>query len=699
MAPDDGTEWLLQLLTEIQLEQFYSRIRDELHVTRPGHFDYVKPSDLERIGMGRPGQRRLEDALKRRRPQGQRPMSWVYKMFTGGRSPEQEDAPHPAPPAAAPSVPRVDAEASLKCLISEWDLRLRERLGDGCFGVVHRAEWTAPGGGIIPVAVKTLRSDVSADPGALIDFLNEVNAMCCLHHPNLIRLHGVVLTQPLKMVTELAPLGSLYDRLRPPFPLHRLWSYASQVANGMAYLEAKLFVHRDLAARNILLASEEQAKIGDFGLMRPLSSKSDRYIMSAHRRIPFAWCAPESLRMGVFTSASDVWMFGITLWEMFSYCEEPWMGLSGRQIMLKIDREGGRLERPADCPRAIYALALKCWAHNPEERPHFREIVNLLQELRPKEVKALQELNEPGWLRLEANDAITVIEGSPDSSTWRGQNKRTLKVGIFPSSIVAAAEETAPPGGAPRISLPIRSSFVHLGHGDIDPERAWGSPERMEEKKGKPRSGNASPQNPTKGQQLLQLARLSKSLESISDFSILRAKSKFPPCKAERPGANAQRRFSDLPPPMPPPPPPEPHRLPKLPPRVPNPALPTWALPKSEAPGTREKEAARTQRPPPVKGVLALPPAPSSGQRPTLGDIEKKVKEVEERVHGSTTEECREALRLHGWDVQKAAQMLKVDQLFHLSSFSREECRRILEKHRWNLAMASRYVLSRGLRA
>ncbi|XP_042328278.1 non-receptor tyrosine-protein kinase TNK1 isoform X2 [Sceloporus undulatus] len=697
MAPDDGTEWLRQLLTEIQLEQFYSKIRDELHVTRPGHFDYVKPADLERIGMGRPGQRRLEEALKRRRPQGQRPMSWVYKMFTGGRSPENEEAPNPQPS----SVPRADSDASLKCLISEWDLRLRERLGDGCFGVVHRAEWTTPGGGIIPVAVKTLRSDVSSDPGALIDFLNEVNAMCCLHHPNLIRLHGVVLTQPLKMVTELAPLGSLYDRLQPPFPLHRLWSYALQIAKGMAYLEAKLFVHRDLAARNILLASEEHAKIGDFGLMRPLSSKSDRYIMSAHRRIPFAWCAPESLRMGVFTSASDVWMFGVTLWEMFSYCEEPWMGYSGRQIMLKIDREGGRLDRPDDCPKGIYALALKCWAHNPEERPRFREIVNLLQELRPKEVKASQELMEPGWLRLEANDAITVIEGSPDSSTWRGQNKRTLKVGIFPSSTVAA-EETAASAGAPRISLPIRSSFVHLGHGDTDPERGWGAPDRLEEKKAKPRSGNASPQNQTKGQQLLRLARLSKSLESISDFSILRTKPKFPPFKVDRPCVPAQRRFSEQPGAFPPaqPPPQSDHRPPRLPPRVPNPALPAWALPKSDCSpgGAREKEPGRSQRPA-VKGALALPLAPSSGQRPTLSDIEKKVKEVEERVHGATTEECREALRLHGWDVQKASQMLKVDQLFHLSPYSREECRRILEKHRWNLAMASRYVLSRGLRA
>nr|XP_020655466.1 non-receptor tyrosine-protein kinase TNK1 [Pogona vitticeps] len=699
MAPDDGTDWLLQLLTEIQLQQFYTKIRDELHVTRPGHFDYVKPSDLDRIGMGRPGQRRLEEALKRRKAQGQRPMSWVYKMFTGGRSPENEEPPN----RQLSSSPRGDADVSLKCLISEWDLRLRERLGDGCFGVVHRADWSTPGGGVLPVAVKTLRSDVSSDPGALIDFLNEVNAMCCLHHPNLIRLYGVVLTQPLKMVTELAPLGSLYDRLRPPFPLHQLWSYALQIARGMAYLESKLFVHRDLAARNILLASEEHAKIGDFGLMRPLSSKSDRYIMSAHRRIPFAWCAPESLRMGVFTSASDVWMFGVTLWEMFSYCEEPWMGFSGRQIMLKIDREGGRLERPDDCPRGIYALALKCWAHNPEDRPRFREMVGLLQELRPKEVKASRDLDEPGWLRLDANDSITVIEGassssSPDLSTWRGQNKRTLRVGAFPSSI-AALEEAVPPSGAPQISRPIRNSLVHLGHGDINPERAWGAPDRMEEKKPKPRSGNASPQSQTKGQQLLRLARLSKSLESISDFSVLRSKAKFLASKPDRPGLPVhQRRLSDLPGPFPPALPPEQPRTAKPAGRPPNSALPSWALPKTDSsPGAREKD----QRPsrPAIRGAVGLPPAPAGPQRPTLSDIEKKIKEVEDRLPGATIEECREALRLHSWDVPKAVQMLKVDQLFHLSSHSREECRRILEKHRWNLAMASRYVLSRGLRA
>ncbi|XP_070623435.1 non-receptor tyrosine-protein kinase TNK1 isoform X2 [Erythrolamprus reginae] len=609
-----------------------------------------------------------------------------WRMFTGARSPENEETPN----LQAPAPPRMDTDASLKCLISEWDLHICERLGDGCFGVVHRAEWHAPGGALISVAAKTLRSDVSSDPGALIDFLNEVNAMCCLDHPHLLRLHGVVLTQPLKMVTELATLGSLYDRLHPPFPLHQLWSYATQVAGAMAYLESKLFVHRDLAARNILLVSEDHAKIGDFGLMRPLSSKSDRYVMSAHRRIPFAWCAPESLRQGIFTSASDVWMFGVTLWEMFSYCEEPWVGLSGRQIMIKIDREGGRLERTEDCPKSIYALALKCWAHNPEERPKFREIIHLLQELRPKEMTASRGFGEPGWLRLEANDPVTIIEGGPESSTWRGQNKRTLKVGIFPSSVVAAVEEGAPPVGTPRISHPIRSSFLHLSHGDIDPEQGWGSPDQMEEKKPKPRGGILGPPNPSKNKQLLQLARLSKSLESISEWSILRHKPRFPPFRMDGPPSRApQRRFSDFPVP-----PQLDGRSPKPAARVPNPALPSWALPKAEATGAKEKDQRIGRTGPKGPGGPHTP----SGQRLTMGEIEKKIKEVEERVHGVTTEECLEALRTNAWEVPKTVQLLKVHQLFNLSSLSWDECRRILEKHRWNLAGASRYVLSRGLR-
>ncbi|CAM4641591.1 unnamed protein product [Lepidochelys kempii] len=637
MALDDGPDWLLALLTEIQLEQFYHKIRDELHVTRLAHFDYVKPSDLDHVGMGRPGQRRLEDAIKRRKQQGPRPKSWVYKMIGGPRTQEPGEGP------SRPPAPRPDSDTSLKCLISEWDLRLGERLGDGCFGVVHRGEWTPPGGGTLSVAVKSLRSDVSTDPLALVDFLREVNAMSGLEHPHLLRLHGVVLSQPLKMVMELAPLGSLYDHLRPPYPLHRLWLYALQVAQGLAYLESKLFIHRDLAARNVLLASEEQAKIGDFGLMRALSRRGDRYIMSAHRRVPFAWCAPESLRSGTFSHASDVWMFGVTLWEMFSYCEEPWMGLSGRQ-------------------------------------------------LRPREVRAAHDLNEPGWLRLETNDLITVIEGSPESSTWRGQNRRTLQVGIFPASVVSPEE--SPPSGVPRISLPVRNSFQHVGHGDLDPGRSWGAPDRIKELKGKPRDPKDPGGIKPGAQQLIRLTRLSKSLDSVSDLSVLQT-------KPRRPGEDLAflPRHLGNPPSRPPwemglrplemPPKSRPAPRPNQPRRTDAPLQ--QPRDRREAGGAKASGGAH-------RAAVGVMGPPCSGQKGN-SDMERKIKEVEEKVHGVTVDECREALRLHGWDTQRAVEELKVDQLFHISPHSRDECRRILEKHRWNLAMASRYILSRGLRA
>nr|XP_025043987.1 non-receptor tyrosine-protein kinase TNK1 isoform X2 [Pelodiscus sinensis] len=688
MAPDDGSDWLLALLTEIQLEQFYHKIRDELHVTRLAHFDYVRPSDLDQIGLGRPGQRRLEDAIKRRKQQGLRPKSWIYKMISGAKIQESGEGPSHPPP------PRLDSDGSLKCLITEWDLRLRERLGDGCFGVVHRGEWSPPSGGTISVAVKSLRSDICTDPGALVDFLNEVNAMSGLDHPHLLRLYGVVLTQPLKMVTELAPLGSLYDHLRLPYPLHRLWLYALQVAQGMAYLESKLFIHRDLAARNVLLASEEHAKIGDFGLTRALSSKGDRYIMSAHRKIPFAWCAPESLRSGAFSHASDVWMFGVTLWEMFSYCEEPWMGLSGRQIMLKVEREGARLERPEDCPRGLYALQLQCWAPHPEERPRFRDIISLLHELRPREVRAIQDFNEPGRLRLETNDPITIIEGSSESSTWRGQNRRTLQVGVFPASVVSTEETT--PTGMPRISLPVRSSFQHMGHGDLDPGRSWGAPDSMDDRKGKPRDSKESAGLKLGGQQLLRLTRLSKSLDSVSDFSVLRTKPRrlgdelaFPP----HPPGNSPSRMPwemGL----------RPLETPQKSRPGPRSGQPLRIEPPLQQPGARDRrETAGVKAPVGApRGTAGVMGSSSVGQKGN-SDVERKIKEVEGKVHGVTVEECREALRLHGWDTQRAVEVLKVDQLFHISPHSRDECRRILEKHRWNLAMASRYVLSRGLRA
>ncbi|XP_041119466.1 activated CDC42 kinase 1-like isoform X5 [Polyodon spathula] len=479
MQSDEGTDWLLELLTEVQLQQYFLCIRDDLNVTRLSHFDYVKNEDMEKIGMGRPGQRRLWEAVKRRRALCKR-KSWMSKVFSGKR-PDSEFQPQPATTfRKVCTPPPQDSQQALTCLISEKDLVLFEKLGDGSFGVVKRGEWFTPTGNVMNVAVKCLKTDVLNQPDTLDDFIQEVNAMHSLDHQNLIRLCGVVLTHPMKMVTELAPLGSMLDRLRKNqghFLISTLCQYAIQIANGMAYLESKRFIHRDLAARNILLASNELVKIGDFGLMRALPKNDDHYVMQEHRKVPFAWCAPESLKTRTFSHASDTWMFGVTLWEMCTYGQEPWLGLNGSQILHKIDKEGERLSKPEDCPQDIYNVMLQCWAQKPDDRPTFVALREFLVETMPTDMLALQDFEEPDKLLIQMNDVITIIEGRAENYWWRGQNKRTLKVGQFPRNTVTSVAGLS----AQDISRPLKNSFIHTGHGDTNPQRCWGFPDKIDD--------------------------------------------------------------------------------------------------------------------------------------------------------------------------------------------------------------------------
>ncbi len=326
------------------------------------------------------------------------------------------------------------------------------KLGDGSFGVVRRGEWCTPTGRILPVAAKVLKQDTLTQPGAFEDFVKEVQSMHILDHDNLVRLYGVVLTQPMMMIVELAPLGSLIDFLHRQcghVPVPMIWDFALQVAGGMAYLESKRYIHRDLACRNVLLASVDRLKIGDFGLMRALPQENDCYVMTERKKVPFPWCAPESLRLRQFSHASDTWMFGVTLWEMFTFGEEPWAGLNGSQILRKIDREGERLPQPDSCPDDVYSIMLQCWARVPTDRPTFEALKDFFVERSVPVMKAALPFC-PGHGRLEvrAGDSLALIRFHPSDTFWRGQNQRTFDIGDFPKSVFQTKKEKQGGGGS-----------------------------------------------------------------------------------------------------------------------------------------------------------------------------------------------------------------------------------------------------------
>ncbi|KJH40513.1 protein tyrosine kinase [Dictyocaulus viviparus] len=218
-----------------------------------------------------------------------------------------------------------------------FQIKLMEVIGEGTFSIVKRAIWHNPNGNKTDVAVKILR-DVSES--IMEDLQVEASHLLKLQHYNLVRLYGIV-QQPAMMVFELCDGGELLSRLRDkkkPVPLvTTLLDYCVQLVKALTFLESKHYVHRDVAARNILLSKDEKVvKLCDFGLMRSLKENERTYVMHARNRVPFSWCPPEALRYRQFSHASDVWAFGVTAWEIFSYGEDPWIGCRAIDVYLMV---------------------------------------------------------------------------------------------------------------------------------------------------------------------------------------------------------------------------------------------------------------------------------------------------------------------------------------------------------------------------
>ena len=295
-------------------------------------------------------------------------------------------------------------------------LHIENIIGKGEFGVVYKAkapglkrsDWEVSADQF--VAIKMLKTNT--DLKTVLNFQKEVDTVINFEHENVIRLLGICTEQldQICMIFEYMELGALVELLRKSNPRNpdfyqmssneaiikpsQFLSICIQLARGLDYLSKKRFVHRDIATRNCLVDSQFVCKIADFGLSRDVygSDYYDYYELGGKSAcLPVRWMPPESLLYGRFTVKSDVWSYGVLMWEVFAFATQPYFGATNQEVIDNI-RELVLLECPSLCSQEMYDIMLECWQKMPIKRPHICEVLQSLERLQQKNVTVVKDI-------------------------------------------------------------------------------------------------------------------------------------------------------------------------------------------------------------------------------------------------------------------------------------------------------------------
>lgn len=360
--------------------------------------------------------------------------------------------------------------------VDDWevdrdDVIINQELGKGSFGMVYKGVYKDPkkGGVVTHCAVKTVNEQAGLKQR--IEFLREASAMKDCNTTHVIKLIGVVSqSQPVLVLMELMENGDLKEYLRKHRPddqnnqdghlqvptLAKVLEMAADIADGMAYLGNKKIIHRDLAARNCMLSADVVVKVGDFGMARDVY-ETEYYRKEGKGFLPVRWMAPESIRDGKFNSQSDVWSFGVVLWEMATLAEVPYQGLANDQVMSYV-KEGKKMQRPENCPDILYDLMCECWEDYPNNRPTFLDICkrmlpNASEHFRMNSFYLSNEgqdavLNQEQMqqMRKEQEEAASTNPQTPLTAQSNGSNGLSPENGHLPASDDSLAMVVIRPG-------------------------------------------------------------------------------------------------------------------------------------------------------------------------------------------------------------------------------------------------------------